>query len=55
MGEYIDESDEEESEEEDIYEHVYEDEDEVVCFRCGRKGHYVSACYARTRINGRVI
>lgn len=55
MGEYIDESDEEESDEEDIYEHVYEDEDEVVCFRCGRKGHYVSACYARTRINGRVI
>lgn len=53
MGEYIDESDEEESEEEDIYEHVYEDE--IVCFRCGRKGHYASACYARTRTNGRVI
>jgi len=25
------------------------------CFRCGRKGHYSSACYAKKHINGYLI
>ena len=30
-----------------------EDEcDEVVCFRCGREGHYANACYASKHIRG---
>ena len=27
-------------------------EEEQCCFRCGRKGHYVSCCYASKHING---
>jgi len=28
---------------------------EPVCFRCGREGHYSSACYAKKHINGYLI
>ena len=33
----------------DIYS---DDEDDDVCYRCGRKGHHSSSCYARKHING---
>lgn len=32
-----------------------EDTDEGRCFRCGRSGHWVSDCYAKTDVNGRFI
>ena len=25
------------------------------CFRCGRKGHYITNCYAKTHINGKSL
>lgn len=28
------------------------DDDNDICFRCGRKGHYASSCYASKHING---
>lgn len=34
-----------------VYESDDEDDNEC-CFRCGREGHYASACYAATHING---
>ena len=27
----------------------------VVCFRCGRQGHYASSCYAKTKVDGSII
>jgi cellular nucleic acid-binding protein len=27
----------------------------VVCFRCGRKGHYANECYAKTHIDGKKL
>jgi len=27
-------------------------DEDIVCFRCGREGHYASACYAKKHING---
>ena len=29
--------------------------DETSCFRCGRKGHYASTCYASTHIRGYIL
>jgi hypothetical protein len=31
---------------------IYESNDDVTCFRCGREGHYASSCYASKHING---
>jgi predicted GIY-YIG superfamily endonuclease len=31
---------------------IYESNDCDTCFRCGRKGHYASSCYASTHIKG---
>jgi hypothetical protein len=28
------------------------EKEEVVCFRCGRKGHYANSCYASKHIRG---
>lgn len=25
------------------------------CYRCGRKGHWASSCYAQTHVNGRTL
>lgn len=30
----------------------YDDREDDCCFRCGRKGHYASSCYASTHIKG---
>ena len=35
----------------ELYEDSSEDED-IVCFRCGREGHYASSCYAKKHIKG---
>jgi len=53
----IEEEDEEEEEEEEEDEEEDEDEDDnpeyiMSCFRCGRKGHYSTSCYASTHIKG---
>jgi predicted GIY-YIG superfamily endonuclease len=34
---------------------VKEEDNNDCCFRCGRKGHYVSSCYASKHINGYYI
>lgn len=31
---------------------LYDNSDKIKCFRCGRKGHYASSCYASKHING---
>ena len=41
----LDEDFEEDSESED-------DCDDVICFRCGREGHYANSCYASKHIRG---
>jgi len=30
-------------------------EEEVVCFRCGRPGHFEASCYARSHVNGGLL
>ena len=35
----------------ELYEDSSEEED-LVCFRCGREGHYASSCYAKKHIKG---
>jgi cellular nucleic acid-binding protein len=38
-----------------LKQHTYDsesNEDDDCCFRCGRKGHYASSCYAVKHING---
>ena len=36
---------------EELYEDSSEEED-LICFRCGREGHYASSCYAKKHIKG---
>ena len=28
------------------------DEEDIICYRCGREGHYASTCYAKKHIKG---
>ena len=38
------------SEEEDSDDYDYYDS--IICFRCGREGHYAITCFAKKHING---
>lgn len=38
--------------EDDESEYDENDDNDVVCFRCGREGHYVNSCYASKHIRG---
>ena len=49
---FVYQSEEEEDEDEDDEEEDDEEEDDDCCFRCGREGHYASACYAKKHVKG---